>query len=86
MKRDDVYKEVNRERSYQDWRWENETPPTVGAFLVYMQYNLKKAKELFSSLDEPEASLQALQHIRKVTALGVSSMEWHGAPSREGWL
>jgi hypothetical protein len=86
MKRTDVYKLIDGERDYQDATWvarrtadgtpDEEKP--VAEWINYIEYHLSKAKERVYHLDTEGA----LAEIRKVTALGVRTMEIHGAPER----
>lgn len=88
MERNDVYKLIDGERDYQDQTWvarrtadgtpDEEKP--VAEWINYIEYHLSKAKERVYHLDTPGA----LAEIRKVTALGVRTMEIHGAPPRGG--
>ena len=86
MERKDVYKRIDGERDYQDKTWvarrtldgtpDEEKP--VAEWINYIEYHLAKAKEKVYHLD----TQAALAEIRKVTALGVRTMEIHGAPAR----
>jgi hypothetical protein len=51
----------------------------VAEWINYIEYHLSKAKEKVYHLD----TQAALAEIRKVTALGVRTMEIHGAPERK---
>ena len=87
MKRSDVYKRIDGERDYQDATWvarrtadgtpDEEKP--VAEWINYIEYHLSKAKERVYHLDTEGA----LAEIRKVTALGVRTMEIHGCPARQ---
>jgi len=86
MERNNVYKLIDGERDYQDKTWvarrtldgtpDEEKP--VAEWINYIEYHLSKAKERVYHLD----TNGALAEIRKVTALGVRTMEIHGAPAR----
>jgi hypothetical protein len=86
MQRSDVYKRIDGERDYQDAKWgvrreadgtpDEEKP--VAEWINYMEFHIAKAKEKVYYLNTEEA----LAEIRKVTALGVRTMEIHGAPER----
>jgi hypothetical protein len=86
MKRSDVNKHINDERKYQELRWNkrneemdiSDDQKPVTEWINYMEYHLSKAKENIYHLNEEEA----LAEIRKVTALGVKTMEIHGCPQR----
>jgi hypothetical protein len=86
MQRTDVYKRIDGERDYQDATWvarrtadgtPDEDKP-VAEWINYIEYHLSRAKERVYHLDTEGA----LAEIRKVTALGVRTMEIHGAPER----
>lgn len=83
-----VYEVLDSERSYQEHRWGDEhrrNPHSVTEFLVYMRDYVEEALHFLSREADPEASERALHWVRKVAALGVSCMEQHGAPFREGF-
>lgn len=80
MKRDDVYKLIDGEREYQKKRWNPDTTITGGIhhvtdYLVYMQDYIHEAMHIVSRAADPSASDQALEIIRKITAMGVACME-----------
>lgn len=86
LERPDVYKRIDGERDYQDLMWSprreadgtpDEEKP-VAEWINYIEYHLAKAKEKVYHLD----TKGALAEIRKVTALGVRTMEIHGCPER----
>lgn len=87
MERQDVYKLIDGERNYQDNTWItrstlDSTPDEekdAAEWINYIEYHISKAKERVYHLD----TQGALAEIRKVTALGVRTMEIHGAPERE---
>ena len=86
MERKDVYDRIDTEREYQDLRWSTRrtadgTPDEdkpVAEWINYMEYHLSKAKEAVYHLKTDDA----LEEVRKVTALGVRAIELHGCPSR----
>ena len=86
LDRTDVYKCIDAERNYQDMRWntnlrKNEVPDnekSVAEWINYIEFHLQKAKNAVYHLQTQEA----LAEIRKVSALGVRTMEIHGAPER----
>jgi hypothetical protein len=82
MKRKEVYKIIDVERDYQDdmmiHRLIADEEKSVAEWINYIEYHLNKAKESVYHLD----TQAALAGIRKVTALGVRTMEIHGAPER----
>lgn len=85
-----VYDALDSERDYQDSRWHVGTTPSAGqhetgAFILYMEEYLARARELSSTMadgDTNENGEEALDFVRKVTALGVACMEQNGAPKR----
>jgi hypothetical protein len=87
LDRTDVYKHINTERDYQDWRWntnlrEGDVPDEekpVAEWINYIEYHLGKAKTEIYRLNKEAA----LAEIRKVAALAVRAMEIHGCPKRE---
>lgn len=84
--RQEVYAAVDTERDYQDAqkgnakRHEGQPPMMPGEYLLCMEKCLHDAREMWYKPDGGEA---CLDFVRKVTALGVSCMELHGAPKRE---
>jgi len=88
MTRDDVYKLIDGERTYQNAIWNEHTTASKGLhtpteFLCFMQDYLTQAIHQVSRNGEPEASWQGLDTIRKIAALAVACMEQHGAPARK---
>lgn len=86
MERNEVYKLIDGERDYQDEKWNtrktadnipDEEKP-VAEWINYIEFHIAKAKNNVYHLD----TYNALAEIRKVTALGVRTMEIHGAPER----
>jgi hypothetical protein len=87
MNRQEVYKRIDGERDYQDLTWvarrtADGTPDEekdVAEWINYMEFHLQKAKNAVYYLKTEEA----LAEVRKVTALGVRTIEIHGCPERE---
>ena len=87
MERKEVYKRIDGERDYQDKTWvarrtldgtpDEEKP--VAEWINYIEFHIAKAKDKVYHLD----TQAALEEIRKVTALGVRTMEIHGCPARQ---
>jgi hypothetical protein len=73
---------IDSERDYQDRKWGlgKKDLREVATWLTYMRDYLAEAERLVSR-NTPETV--ALDAIRKVTVLGMSCMEEHGAPFRE---
>jgi hypothetical protein len=88
MERKDVYKCIDGERDYQDWRWNTKQRPDnvsdeekpVAEWLNYIEYHLSKAKVENYRLNH----LAVLAELRKVAALAVRALEIHGCPERTG--
>lgn len=84
--REIAYAAVDSERDYQDAgrgnakRHENEAPiMRPGEYILCMERYLNAAREAWN---KPNGGVACLDDIRKVTALGVACMEYHGAPLR----
>jgi len=77
-----VYEVIDSERDYQDKKW-GIHPASTGSYLVFMQDYLTEAMHQFTRQSGEIAGWQALDTIRKVTALGVACMEQNGAYYRE---
>lgn len=87
MERSDVYQHINKERLYQDLMWEEhnnengipDSKKSITDWINFMEFHLSKAK-LYTNLND---NVNSLAEIRKVTALGVLTMEIHGCSERE---
>jgi len=85
MKRKDVYALIDKEREYQDTtrklnkgETRDDSEKSVCDFIIYMEYQLNKAKwEIYHYRESG-----ALEAIRKVTALGVAVMEQNDTKPR----
>lgn len=87
----EVYGAINTERNYQDSLHQNFSsgmPPTEGMegwrsideFGAYIaRYGLNLLEIVGSSTDDQKK----LECVRKIAALAVNCMEWHGAPLRK---
>lgn len=81
-----VYKAIDTERDYQDAqrgnakRHEGQPEMTPGEYILCMEKCLADAREAWY---KPDGGVACLDHVRKVSALGVACMELHGAPPRE---
>lgn len=83
--REEVYSLIDLERSYQE-KWDSGNYPgrvkdkdkEVETWLSAMRVYLHRAEE--AALDPNKTA--ALDNLRKVLALGVACMEFHGAPTR----
>ena len=85
MDRIEVYKVVDGERDYQDAqtgnakRHKDQPPMTPGELILCMEKCLSDARNAWYT---PNGGVECLPFIRKVTALGVQTMERWGAPKR----
>jgi len=87
MERSEIYRYIDGERDYQDTTWSPrrkqlgvpDESKSIAEWIIYMEYHLNKAKENIYRLDSKES----LAEIRKITALGVRTMEIYGCPKRE---
>lgn len=84
MHREEVYNLIEGERKYQDTKWaegrplsDAETP--VAAWIIYMEHHITQARAGVYFLNEKNA----LEEIRKVTALGVACMEFNDTKARK---
>lgn len=84
--KDNVYEAINSERNYQDHRWPGRIH-SIDEYILFMEHHLQEARKLVATtdLDLADNRTEALNVIRKVTALGVVCMEDNGSPLREGW-
>lgn len=80
--RDHVFDSISDERRYQDQKWGDAErhPQSVGAFLTLMRVHLARAESAWAVASN---NIEALDHLRKVLALGVACGEQHGMPKRE---
>ena len=81
MKRAKVYKLIDKERDYQNSKWDgdhSDSSHSIADWILFMEDHLAKAKKHIYML-EPEF---ALEQIRKVTALGVACMEYNETKPR----
>jgi hypothetical protein len=88
MIRQEVYKLIDGEREYQkkwDRKREEEGRPArdsnfpVGAWILWMEEYLQRARK--AATDNTDKT-EALECVRKVTALGVACMEVNDTPAR----
>ncbi len=83
MERTEVYKLIDGERDYQEWRWtDSETPdedkPPI-EWLSYIRYHADRCEISNYELGKEAA----MEEIRKIAALAVRAMEIHGCPARQ---
>lgn len=86
-----VYRVLDGERAYQDAKgvaYGGEPHKhELESYVLYMENYLLELKNVLSRVWMPpgKANTQALDILRKVTALGVAAMEEHGAQLRDGY-
>lgn len=80
MERSEVYKIIDEERDYQEWRWPRPAHNhSITEYLVYMRHYVNKALDKVSTSDGDKV---ALEDVRKIAALAVACMEENGAVGR----
>ena len=81
MKREQVYELIDGERRYQEARWKKDVTQlgehihTPEEWIVYMEDYLAEAKHILSRNSVPDCYSDAMEIMRKVTAMGVCAME-----------
>ncbi len=86
VSRQKVYSAIDTERKYQDDQLGNakrhpgQPAMTPGEYILCMEQYLDDARQAWR---KPDGGINCMEHIRKVTALGVGAMELHGAPERK---
>lgn len=86
--RKEVYTAIDGERDYQDAMAGNsrreklDDNRDLGSMILLTEVYLDKAKTAFAG-PHPEGRENALEQLRKVAALTVMTMEYHGAPKRK---
>jgi hypothetical protein len=80
MERNDVYKVIDSERTYQDDRWPGHKHSPV-EYLVYMRDYIEEALHR-ESREDSVTWTATMDSFRKVAALAVACMEEHGAQRR----
>lgn len=84
----EVYAAIDTERDYQDAMRGNSARPErddnrdLGSMILLTDVYLDKAKNAFSG-PHPAGKDAALEQLRKVAALAVVAMEYHGVKPRE---
>lgn len=81
MTREEVYRVIDGERKYQDWKWGSieDRPHEVGAWIALMENLLEDARRAWGC---SRSDMPALDELRKLVAVGVACMEQHGVPGR----
>ena len=86
--RDAVYRALDSERDYQDAKRGNSARTDLddnrdlGSMILLTEEYLAKARTAFSG-PHPAGQMAAVEQLRKVGALVVLTMEYHGAPLRK---
>lgn len=86
--RTQVYAALDSERDYQDGKiigvYGSLPGPvkTLESYAVYIDDYTRQLKSQLSRIWGPACYIDALDTLRKITALGVAAMEAHGAPPR----
>lgn len=90
--RADVYAAIDSERAYQLSRAQavgdqEEHRHSIEEFSLYIADYLAELQHSLSRVWRPGGvpTIEELNTLRKITALGVAAMEMHGAPRREGF-
>jgi len=86
--REDVYKSIDSERTYQDIRWNGDTTITDGIhplseWFMFIEDYVDEAKHILSREAEQTAYPKVAHIMRKVAGMAVCAMEQNGAPKRE---
>ena len=83
--RKEVYKQIDKERDYQDkllsdfW-----ATHTLGEFILMLDQYVHKAQKKWNYHERDEEGYMLCIHdIRKIAAIAVRCMEQHGAPKRK---
>lgn len=85
-----VCRALQGERAYQQERWkdcedmEDREGPDDRSIEEFLRYASDELANAEAALRDEEPA-RALEHVRKFTALGIATMEVHGAPRREGF-
>lgn len=86
IKREEIYAAIDGERAYQDFyslREPDGLPPfSSGDYIVMLQHYANALTAAWAT--EPGAAPEAvLANMRKVAAIAVQCMEWHGVVTRK---
>ena len=82
LSRQQVYDLINEERHYQDEKWvgaPHDKEHYVSDWLIYIRIYLTKAENALYELSIEDA----MDAVRKITAMGVAAMEANGCPKRK---
>lgn len=78
--RETIFTVINNEREYQDLKWKKPAHlHEVESYILYMEHILQQAREAVTTQN---GTYGALDHMRKVVALGMACFELHGCPNR----
>lgn len=81
LNREEVYELINEERKYQDKVWggaEYDANRTISDWLMFIRKYINDAENAVFNFNTEEA----MDAIRKITAIGVAAMESKGCPKR----
>jgi hypothetical protein len=87
----EVYDAIDSERDYQESRWSGSASGPdpraheLDAWVAYIAAYTARLLDKSAGWDTPEEKIEVLNFVRKVAALCVVAMEYHGAPRREGF-
>ena len=89
MERSEVYRCIDTERDYQDWKWNSvlkgikynvpDEEKSISEWINYIEYHINMCKISIYSLDKKNA----LDDVRKIATLAVRCLEVHGCSERE---
>lgn len=80
----DIYAAINEERQFQKLKWPHKPgyhyAQTPGDYILLLEEYVTKAREVWSNSSKGDQA--CLEEIRKITAIAVCCMEYHGCPRR----
>jgi hypothetical protein len=81
LNKEEVYEILKEEREYQDSHWggsEHDKKHSVSDWLVFIRRHMVEAENALYNSNADDA----MESIRKITALGMAAMEAKGCPKR----
>lgn len=86
MEREEIYRQIDKERDYQQRRWDvrqkkdgvRDADKEPETWILYIEHHLSLAKFAAYNLDKQNT----MAELRKIAALAVAAMEIHGCPDR----
>ena len=89
MERKKIYKIIDQERDYQDFKWDlrkgidgvPDSDKSIAEWVCYMETHINQVKREIYNLDKE----RALHQMRMVAALAVRCLEVHGCPKRDNF-